>query len=211
LARAKKGDVRVLPQLRRLLDLNPHFWQQVSDLTAHAQESWIRLMGGHDLLFRESLLRRVDAMRWQLAGTSPTPMERLLVERAVACWLQVQHADTSAAQNKDASLKQADFAQRRQDRAQKRFLAALGALELTRRLMPSTRQPRALPPSPMTQPASPATERDDVTSDDAICASVTSLAEAVHAEVPSAVDETPTNGHSHNRLRAFLEPEPAGP
>jgi len=39
-----------------------------------------------------------DAMRTELAGPRPSPIERLLVQRVVACWLQVYHADAMAAQ-----------------------------------------------------------------------------------------------------------------
>lgn len=46
-----------------------------------------------DPLPRDLLKRDMARMRVELAGTSPTPLEVLLVGRIAACWLQVQHAD----------------------------------------------------------------------------------------------------------------------
>ncbi|WP_439624847.1 hypothetical protein [Gemmata sp.] len=60
-------------------------------------------------------------------------MERLLVERVAACWLQVQDADIRAAQATNASFRQADYNQRRMDAAHKRYLSALKTLALVRK------------------------------------------------------------------------------
>src|SRR5262249_18691992 len=74
-------------------------------------------------------------MRAELLGSDPTPVERLLVERVVACWLQVQDAEVRFAQAQgNLSIKQADYYQRRMDGANKRYLAALKALALVRKL-----------------------------------------------------------------------------
>jgi hypothetical protein len=52
------------------------------------------------------------------------------------CWLQVQYADTLVAQSQGKiSLKQGDYQQRRQDRAARRYLAAIKALAQVRRLL----------------------------------------------------------------------------
>jgi hypothetical protein len=51
-----------------------------------------------------------------------------------ACWLQVQDADIRAARANDVSPRQAEFHQRRMDAANRRYLAALKALALVRKL-----------------------------------------------------------------------------
>ena len=73
-------------------------------------------------------------MRADLAGPNPTPIERLLVERVVACWLQVQDADVRYAQAKDLSLKWYEYCQRRMNHSHKRYLSAVKTLALVRKL-----------------------------------------------------------------------------
>lgn len=58
------------------------------------------------------------------AGPNPTPIERLLVERVVACWLQVQGADGRYAQAKDLTWKAGEYCQRRMNHSHKRYLSA---------------------------------------------------------------------------------------
>jgi hypothetical protein len=57
------------------------------------------------------------------------------LQRVVACWLQVQHADIHCAQRQnDLTLKQADFHQRRMDAANRRLLSAIKALAVVCKL-----------------------------------------------------------------------------
>ena len=96
--RAKKGDATVLPRLRELLAEYPTLWQRYGDLAAQAESAWVNLAAGTDLHLRESLLRQAEALREELAGPAPSPVERLLVERVVACWMQMAYFDALEAQ-----------------------------------------------------------------------------------------------------------------
>jgi hypothetical protein len=58
----------------------------------------------------------------------------VLVERVVACWLQVQDADVRYAQAKNLSVTWGECYQRRMDRAHRRYLSAVKALALVRKL-----------------------------------------------------------------------------
>jgi hypothetical protein len=136
-ARARQGDLEVLPQLRRFLDEHPEVWEQCGDLARHARDSWIDMIGGPDLAAKESLARKSDAMTAEVAGRAPSPLERLLAQRVVATWLQVHHADASVAQSGSVSIRQADYARRRQDSAHRRLLTAIGALAMIRKLLPT--------------------------------------------------------------------------
>jgi hypothetical protein len=136
-ARAREGDREALPRLREYLDRNPEIWEQAGDIARHARDSWIRMIAGQDLAATEVFARKADALRTELAGADPTPLERLLVERVVATWLQVHHADAMVAQAGNVSLRQADFARKRQDSAHRRYLTAIGALVTVRRLLPA--------------------------------------------------------------------------
>ena len=136
LERARRGDVAVLPELRETLEARPEIWKHCSDLAAIAERAWIVLIAGKDLLVGESLMMRMAELRAELAGADPTPLERLAVERVVIAWLQAWYSDLAAAGSGDVPPKVAAFALERQDRAQKRHLAALATLATIRRLAP---------------------------------------------------------------------------
>jgi hypothetical protein len=134
LKRAQKGDASTLPALREVLK-NPALVDAFGgDLARQAELSFVRAAAGDNLLFQEALPRKLELLRAELAGPNPTPVERLLVERVVACWLQVQDADVRYAQAKNLSLEWGEYYQRRMDRAHKRYLSAIKTLALVRKL-----------------------------------------------------------------------------
>jgi hypothetical protein len=136
LKRATKGDKTVLPELRRLLDAEPWLWQQAGDLSVQAERSWISMVAGENLVASESAPRKMDALRRELAGPNPSVLERLLVDRVVLCWFQVNYCETLFAQwAKDLTIPQADYHQRRLDRAHGRYLLAIRTLACVRRLL----------------------------------------------------------------------------
>ena len=92
-------------------------------------------MTGNNLLAKEAAPRKLKAMKEELAGSSPTPLERLLVERVVASGLQLQHAEAMYAQNlKHLAMAQSEYHQRRLDRLHKRYLSAIRTLAQIRKL-----------------------------------------------------------------------------
>jgi hypothetical protein len=152
LERARRGDRSALAGLRAALDAHPEIWEQYGDLAAHAHRSWVELIAGTDLALAEALARKAAALEAELAGPVPSPLERLLAGRVVACWLQVHHADATLAQAGEVSIKQADLAQKRQARAHKGYLMAIAALATVRRLLPAA---PARDGAPAKIPASP--------------------------------------------------------
>jgi hypothetical protein len=87
LKRADSGDESVLPALRKLLE-EPDIVDKLSgNLAARAQKALVDSICGKRLIDREALLRKLAMMREELGGPSPTPIERLVVERNAACWL----------------------------------------------------------------------------------------------------------------------------
>jgi hypothetical protein len=134
IGRAQAGDEATLPALRKLLN-NPAFVDRLGgDLAWQAESSLIRAIAGKDLALQEALTRKLQLLRAELLGPDPSALERLLVERVVACWLQMQEADIRAAQAKDPSLRWADFYQKRMDRAHRRYLSAIKTLATVRKL-----------------------------------------------------------------------------
>jgi hypothetical protein len=135
--RARQGDDAVLPQLREFLRDNPKIWTAVGDLARCAQVTWLNLLAGNDHLMKESVEKMLASMRDGLAGKSPTPLEMLLVDRIIACWLQLQYAEMQVAGAKDADPKMAAFYMKYQASAERRQLAAIRQLALVRRFLPA--------------------------------------------------------------------------
>ena len=74
-------------------------------------------------------------MTRELAGHAPTPVEALLVDRIVICWMHLHYAETIYVQNmQDYSLPQAAFHQHRITAAHNRYLSAIRTLAHVRRL-----------------------------------------------------------------------------
>jgi hypothetical protein len=134
--RAQSGDEEAMPALREILDSVPAIREILgADLERTVEYSISKSLGGdNDLAFREAMKRKLAALREDLEGPSPSPTERLLVDRIVACWLQVQEADFRYAQAGNCSFAQANYHLRRQDRAHQRFLSAVKTLATVRKL-----------------------------------------------------------------------------
>lgn len=135
LARANSGDQTVLPELKQALDEHPSIWQDCYQLVSMTEQAWLDKITGKNLLLSQSIRRHVEKLKLDLAGPSPSPLEKLLAERIAACWLGVHHAEfDEAAGDSSGGGKVAQMRLKRLDAANKRFLAATKALAVTRRL-----------------------------------------------------------------------------
>jgi hypothetical protein len=150
-SRAQQGDVTVLPRLKEFLDAHPEVWQELGDLARHAEEAMIRLIAGDNLFVAECIRRDLAALREELASPSPSPLERILIQRVVLCRLQTHKADIDAAAQDQGVNPHGPHAQRRQDAAHKRLLAAVKQLAVVRKLLAPS-----LPPITLAIPLGPA-------------------------------------------------------
>ena len=139
--RAQSGDAAALPHLREYLDRQPQLWKTWGDLAAIAQREWLDKIFEDQLLLRSAVKRELGELRTQLCGPDPSSLERLLVERILSCWLQVNYLDARSAQMvSELTLAQSEQFQRLVDRAHRRFLAAIKSLAQVRRLLGPTVQ-----------------------------------------------------------------------
>ena len=138
-AKAKAGDASVLPRLRAILDNNPSLVKHYGDAARHAEAAWIALAGGPDLYMKEAFARGAEAQRAELTRSGAQPIERLLVERAVACGLQLNYFSATEANALAAgdTFRQLQFHAKRVGQAQRMFLGAIGALVTYQKLMPA--------------------------------------------------------------------------
>lgn len=137
-ARANDGDKSALPKLRAILDEAPSLARKFVDPAVQVERSMIQTYAGEDPLAKEALPRTLRAMREDLAGDAPSPLEVLLVERVVATWFQLQYFEALYAQNmKDLTITQGEYHQQRIDRAHRRHLSAVKTLAQIRKLGPA--------------------------------------------------------------------------
>jgi hypothetical protein len=135
---AHDGDEGVLSKVRQILKEAPGMARIFADLAGEAERGLIKRVSANDPLVREALPPRLEAMRKELAGPDPSPLERLLAERIVACWLQLQYAEIIYAQNLGAmNMAQSDYHQRRLDKLHRRYLSAIKALVQIRKMGPA--------------------------------------------------------------------------
>ena len=90
---ANRGDLGALRQLRETLDQSPAIWRTIGDLGLAAENAIVRLAMGKDPLGAESLVRKLEELRSELAGTAPTSVEQLAAQRVVLCWAIVAFTD----------------------------------------------------------------------------------------------------------------------
>jgi hypothetical protein len=141
--RGMDGDRTVLPALRELLTTRPELWRHLRTLGMQVEYAWIHVLAGEDLVAQEVLAQQLQGLKVELGGPSPTPLERLLVERIAVCWLQTCQVDLQALQQLQTTPtqlpEQESWLQQRQDRTQARLLAAIKTLAQVRKLLkPST-------------------------------------------------------------------------
>src|SRR5262249_18212335 len=93
LQRARNGDEQALPAVREMLKSPGAVDRLGGNLAWQAEHALLRTATGDNLSLREALTRKLELLRAELGGPSPTPLERLLIERVAACWLQLHLAD----------------------------------------------------------------------------------------------------------------------
>ncbi len=147
-AKAEDGDKDARKELKvRLRESSPEVIVRASDVGRRAQHMLIGAVGCGDPLTEYALSARLDMIRAEVVGENPTPLEVLLTEQVVSCWLWLQLLDAFL-----SGQFQRDFPAghqrvgmphllrlvRFQESAQRRFLAAIKTLAQVRKLQANT-------------------------------------------------------------------------
>ena len=131
---AKSGDRAALPRLRQYLSANPTLWKGPGNVALQAQAAWINLITGPNLHLRECMTRQINQMKQDLAGSSPSPLEAMVVERLITSWLQLGYLEAREAQVNEKSEKWFALKMQRQALAERQFRGAMNALVTLRQL-----------------------------------------------------------------------------
>ena len=141
-SRAHDGDEEALEHVGKILEEAPDFAQILVDLARDAERAFIERTSGGDPVTEKALLVQLENMRQEVAGVAAPPLERLLAERIVACWLQLHYAELLYVQNlPNCAQEQDEYYQKRLDRLNRRYLSAIRSLAQVRKLLkPSVAQ-----------------------------------------------------------------------
>jgi hypothetical protein len=139
--KAQNGDEEAVLEIRKILDGSPDLaWRFIKGPGKMAESAMIdHITRDEDLAAKELLKHQLGSMRVEVAGDNPSPLERLLAERVVATWLEVQLFSGLYAFGikSGGTLKQDDHRQKRLDRAHRRHLSAIRTLAQIRKIGPA--------------------------------------------------------------------------
>lgn len=142
--RADKGDLTVMPELKKLFDENKDFVGMLGDLVQHAEKALLSLAAGKNLLAREAIERSVEELRERLMAITTSPVDRLLVDRIVISWMEVYIDDIKLVDFlvlQPTNIVGIKAAAKRLDQAHARFLKAVKALAIVQKLLTPARSP----------------------------------------------------------------------
>ena len=87
-----------------------------SGLVAKNQAALFRWLAGDNDSRYLAIEKQAELKCEELAGTNPSPLERMLVDRIVTCWLQVQMGDKVCFETDDLTFKQVQHREQVRDR-----------------------------------------------------------------------------------------------
>ena len=124
-----------LVELQAYLGKNPDLRDRISVLASTAKEHLLEKViaeSGSRLLVREEM----EGMRNKLTYKDSTPLEMLLIDSVLMCWLRLQYAEChmNYSMGGEQSFAQVDFADKMLTRAQNRYNRAIESLARVRRL-----------------------------------------------------------------------------
>jgi hypothetical protein len=151
--RAQLGDTAAVDAIRKVLDTNPHIWEEQGDLGRQLRNGWLRLAAEAHPVRTECVRRHVEEVEKSLTEPSTGRAGRLLASRAATCFLVLQVADAEAlaAANRKDSDRQRDV-MARQAAAERMFQSSLKSLAAHQELTRSPPSP-AVPPGPVDEQA----------------------------------------------------------
>jgi hypothetical protein len=143
LKRASKGDENSRQAIRALLadgDRGRHLVESFGSSAEWLKRTIVRRAAGENIASQEAIVRKIDSVQAELAGPDPTPMERLLAERAALCWMLVNWYENAIQDCNRMTIAQANHHQLKIGRAHGRFLSAVRTLAQVRKLALPTLQ-----------------------------------------------------------------------
>jgi hypothetical protein len=120
---------------------SPDVVAEASSFARRGERLLARTIAAGEPLMEEALIARLETMRREVAGLDPTPLEMLLAERVVACWLLVEMLEyiISTQLGRENEENRVTYSLLKlvigwQESAHRRYLSAIKTLAQVRRL-----------------------------------------------------------------------------
>jgi hypothetical protein len=135
--RAKTGNRECIFEVRDLLadpKVGAAYRECAGSPAQWLRQTLIRKAVGKNVLGEEAIEQKLDKIRSELEGQNPTAIERLLAERSSLCWFIVHWYENIYANSNGWTIAQAEYHQRKTEKAHARFLSSLRTLAQVRKL-----------------------------------------------------------------------------
>ena len=121
--------------LQKWLEKIPELWRLFGDMAEIAATTTIQGINASPMVIESVKAGRL-AMRNELGLGDASPLEKMLIDHTVLCWLRLQMVEYrySDVMNQSVTLTVGDFWERRLSAAQRRYLRACESLARIRRL-----------------------------------------------------------------------------
>ena len=139
-ARADAGDADALPRIKQLLDEHAQFTDHFGDVAKVAVECWLALYAANNAVLAEATRRKMVTWRASIADPNPSPLEALLIEQIMVCWMQSHYAEVMYAQAIETRASGPVLAEMagQEEAGQRRLATSLQQLAELRKLLPDS-------------------------------------------------------------------------
>ena len=117
--KAQQGDKKALKAFEALPDANQYLMEVYGELGQHTHQHLIESYLKDNEMFKRGVALKAEALQRELEGPDRSALERLLVERVVACWIDTNMVDrivTNVQAGSEESLYRWTFYQKWQDK-----------------------------------------------------------------------------------------------
>jgi hypothetical protein len=129
-----------LAELRRFFDEDPELWRTTGHMARRTLDHLLRTYYSQSAYLRECVTRRIQEMREQLGYAESSPLERILIEQILVCWVNLYVLEINSATKlcESHSTETGLYWDRRLTGAQRRFRRASETLARVRKLSRNT-------------------------------------------------------------------------
>ena len=122
-------------ELRRLLRENPRMWKWAGDVAARATNHVIATYSQGNAFIEESQQRAVELLREQYGYKDAPPLERMLIEQIIICWLRLNSLEVAHTSKtyESHTIEAGLYWDRRLTNVQRRFTRAVESLARVRK------------------------------------------------------------------------------
>jgi hypothetical protein len=136
--RANAGDEAAAAALLAACEETPRIWHMLQAVAGLAERAWVALLADDGEPLRRGIVEQeLTRKRAEVAGAHPSPLEALLAERVVLCWLAAAHADAQYARKLKTgmSFREGSYYAKRCEQTNRQLLKANESLARVRRLL----------------------------------------------------------------------------